>query len=48
MNSQIKKLNRLTNSSVESFNAKLKRFRATFGGVNDVRLSLFRVAKLYP
>lgn len=48
MNSQIKELNRLTNASVESFTTKLKEFRATFREVNDVRFSLFRVAKLYP
>ena len=39
--------NRLTNASAESFNAKLKGFRATFRGVDDVRFFLFRVAKLY-
>ena len=31
--------NRLTNASAESFNAKLKGFRATFRGVDDVRFS---------
>ena len=39
--------NRLTNASAESFNAKLKGFRASFRGVDDVRFFLFRVAKLY-
>lgn len=38
---------RLTNASAESFNAKLKSFRATFRGVDDVRFYLFRVSKLY-
>lgn len=39
--------NRLTNASAESFNAKLKSFRATFRGVDDVRFYLYRVMKLY-
>ena len=39
--------NRLTNASAESFNAKLKEFRATFRGVDDVRFFFFRVAKFY-
>lgn len=38
---------RLTNASAESFNAKLKSFRATFRGVDDVRFYLYRVMMLY-
>jgi transposase len=38
---------RLTNASAESFNAKLKSFRATFRGVDDVKFYLYRVMKLY-
>jgi transposase len=36
-----------TNASAESFNAKLKGFRALVRGVRDVKFFLFRVAKLY-
>jgi len=39
--------NRSTNASAESFNAKLKGFRALVRGVRDVKFFLFRVAKLY-
>lgn len=39
--------NRSTNASAESFNAKLKAFRATLRGVGDVKFFLFRVAKIY-
>lgn len=39
--------NRLTNAIAESFNEKLKKIRATFRGGNDVRVLIFRVAKLY-
>ncbi len=39
--------NRSTNASAESFNAKLKNFRAVMRGVTDVNFFLFRVAKLY-
>ncbi len=39
--------NRSTNASAESFNAKLKAFRATQRGVVDVEFFLFRVAKIY-
>ncbi len=38
---------RSTNASAESFNAKLKGFRALVRGVRDVKFFLFRVAKLY-
>lgn len=40
-------INRSTNASAESFNAKLKGFRALVRGVRDVKFFLFRVAKLY-
>jgi transposase len=39
--------NRSTNASAESFNAKLKAFRATLRGVKDVRFFLYRVAKIW-
>lgn len=39
--------NRSTNASAESFNAKLKGFRALVRGVRDVKFFLFRVSKLY-
>lgn len=39
--------NRSTNASAESFNAKLKAFRAMVRGVRDVKFHLFRVTKLY-
>ncbi len=39
--------NRSTNASAESFNAKLKAFRATQRGVTDMAFFLFRVAKIY-
>jgi transposase len=39
--------NRSTNASAESFNAKLKAFRATQRGVRDLNFFLFRVAKIY-
>ncbi len=38
---------RSTNASAESFNAKLKAFRAALRGVSDVKYFLFRVAKIY-
>lgn len=38
---------RSTNASAESFNAKLKGFRALLRGVVDKKFFLFRVAKLY-
>ena len=38
---------RSTNASAESFNAKLKAFRATQRGVNDMSFFMFRVAKIY-
>jgi transposase len=39
--------NRSTNASAESFNAKLKAFRATQRGIVDIEFFLFRVAKIY-
>ena len=39
--------NRSTNASAESFNAKLKAFRAALRGVVDIEFFLFRVAKIY-
>ncbi len=40
-------LHRSTNASAESFNAKLKGFRALLRGVSDVPFFLYRVATLY-
>lgn len=40
-------IDRSTNASAESFNAKLKNFRAVVRGVRDRRFHLFRVAKIY-
>ena len=39
--------NRSTNASAESFNAKIKEFRAQFRGVRDVKFFIFRLTKLY-
>jgi transposase len=39
--------NRSTNASAESFNAKIKAFRAQFRGVNNVPFFLFRLTKLF-
>jgi len=39
--------NRSTNASAESFNAKVKAFRATSRGVRDVKFFLFRLSKIY-
>ena len=39
--------NRSTNASAESFNAKIKAFRATSRGVRDTAFFLFRLAKIY-
>lgn len=39
--------NRSTNASAESFNAKLKGFRALVRGVRDIPFFLFRVGKIY-
>jgi transposase len=39
--------NRSTNASAESFNAKLKAFRAKLRGVTDIKFFLYRVAKIW-
>lgn len=39
--------NRSTNASAESFNAKIKAFRATSRGVRDATFFLFRLANIY-
>ena len=39
--------NRSTNAAAESFNAKIKLFRANLHGVTDKKFFLFRIAKLY-
>lgn len=39
--------NRSTNAAAESFNAKVKAFRAQFRGVRDIPFFIFRVAKLF-
>jgi transposase len=39
--------NRSTNASAESFNAKLKGFRAMVRGARDKKFHLFRISKLY-
>lgn len=39
--------NRETNASAESFNAKLKGFRALLRGIRDVNFFLFRIEKLF-
>ena len=40
-------INRSTNASAESFNAKIKAFRASLRGVNDMKFFLFRVATIF-
>ncbi len=40
-------VNRATNAFAESFNAKIKAFRATLRGVIDIKFFLFRLTKLY-
>ncbi len=39
--------NRSTNASAESFNAKIKNFRAQLRGISDVKYFLFRLSKIY-
>lgn len=39
--------NRSTNASAESFNAKIKAFRAQFRGVRDIPFFLYRLTKIY-
>jgi len=40
-------INRNTNANAESFNAKIKRFRANLRGVTDTAFFLFRINKLF-
>jgi len=40
-------INRSTNASAESFNAKIKSFRAALRGVVDIDFFLFRLTKIY-
>ena len=40
-------INRATNASAESFNAKIKNFRASLRGVSDIKFFLFRLTKIY-
>jgi transposase len=40
-------INRSTNASAESFNAKIKAFRSQFRGVRNIPFFLFRLAKIY-
>lgn len=40
-------INRSTNASAESFNAKIKRFRANLRGVSDYEFFFFRISKLF-
>ncbi|MFB9056736.1 transposase [Mariniflexile ostreae] len=39
--------NRSTNASAESFNAKIKAFRAQFRGVRNVEFFLYRLTTIY-
>jgi len=39
--------NRATNAASESFNAKIKQFRALLRGVRNVPFFLFRLSKIY-
>ncbi|MFV8271563.1 ISL3 family transposase [Flavobacterium sp. GT2N3] len=39
--------NRCTNASAESFNAKIKAFRAQFRGVRNIKFFLFRLTNIY-
>ena len=40
-------VNKATNAFAESFNAKIKAFRAALRGVTDIKFFLFRLTKLY-
>jgi len=40
-------INRSTNASAESFNAKIKAFRAQFRGVKNVAFFLFRLTTIF-
>ena len=39
--------NRSTNANAESFNSKIKNFRANLKGVTDGKFFLFRLEKLF-
>ena len=39
--------NRSTNASAESFNAKIKNFRAQLRGISDIKYFLFKLQKIY-
>ncbi|OWP82855.1 DDE transposase, partial [Flavobacterium davisii] len=39
--------NRSTNANAESFNSKIKLFRANLRGVTDIKFFLFRLEKLF-
>ena len=39
--------NRSTNASAESFNAKIKNFRAQLRGISDIKYFLFRLQIIY-
>jgi transposase len=40
-------INRSTNASAESFNAKIKAFRASLRVITDIKFFLFRLANIY-
>ena len=40
-------VNRATNAFAESFNAKIKVFRATLRGVADIKFLMFRLSMIY-
>ncbi|KAA6321213.1 hypothetical protein EZS27_029110 [termite gut metagenome] len=40
-------INRSTNASAESFNAKIKAFRASLRGVTDIKFFFFRLSNIY-
>ena len=40
-------VDRLTNASAESFNAKIKAFRSQFRGVGDIKFFMYRLTTLY-
>ncbi|WP_245535997.1 transposase [Psychroflexus torquis] len=39
--------NKSTNATTESFNAKIKEFRTQFRSLRDVKLFLYKLAKLF-
>ncbi|MDU3909719.1 MAG: transposase, partial [Prevotella bivia] len=39
--------NRASNAAAESFNSKIKLFRANLRGVTDKKIFIFRLSKLY-